>query len=214
MGIMQAAIFLDRDGVINRNRADHVKSWAEFEFLPGVLLALRELAQLERPLVVISNQAAIGRGLVNIQTVEDIHHRMAMMVEKVGGRIDEVLYCPHRPEDMCNCRKPNPGMLLRAAQDMDLDLTCSFLVGDALTDIAAAKSVGAQPVLVKTGRGDDQLTRYGAQSFEGVYIAADLLSAASWITQQVAVRKTGQSPQLPLQWNDSETMRQHVTVKE
>ena len=214
MGAMQTAIFLDRDGVINRNRADHVKSWTEFEFLPGALRALQMLAQLEWPLVVISNQAAIGRGLVSYQTVDEIHHRMALMVEKVGGRIDEVLYCPHRPEEMCICRKPNPGMLLHAAQDMDLDLTHSFLVGDALTDITAAMSVGAQPVLVKTGRGDEQLARYGAESFGGVYIAGDLLDAAGWIIQRVAERRSIQSSQSPLQWNDSEAIRHHVVVKE
>ncbi len=206
-GTLQSAIFLDRDGVINRNRANHVKSWAEFEFLPGVLRAIESLSHLGWPLVVISNQAVIGRGLVSYHTVEEIHHRMVVIVERAGGRIDEVLYCPHRPEEMCICRKPNPGMLLRAAQELNLNLTSSFVVGDALTDIDAARSVGAQPVLVKTGRGDEQLARFGIQSFEGVYIAQDLRGAADWISQKVAERKSIQSSQSAHLWGDSETIR-------
>jgi D-glycero-D-manno-heptose 1,7-bisphosphate phosphatase len=180
------AIFLDRDGVINRNRADHVKSWAEFEFLPGVLLALRHLAQVGWPIVVVSNQAAIGRGLTSVRAVDDIHRRMASIVDAAGGRIDAVLYCPHRPEEKCLCRKPNPGLLLRAAQDLHLDLACSYLVGDAMTDIVAAQRVGAQPLLVTTGRGQEQLEQYGAQEFRNVFVVVDLLEAVNWIMTRIA----------------------------
>lgn len=182
--MIRPAIFLDRDGVINYNRPDHVKSWAEFVFLPGVLEALRCLASLEWPIIVISNQAAIGRGLVSRETVDEIHHRMIKAVREAGGRIDDVFYCPHRPEDACVCRKPRPGLLLRAAKCLRLDLERSFLVGDAESDVLAARAVNCQPVLVKTGRGVDHLALLSQQNVDDLYIADDLGDAVGWILNQ------------------------------
>ncbi len=145
------AIFLDRDGVINRDRADYVTSWNKFEFLPGVLDALYLLSQMPFLIVVVTNQSAIGRGLVSQAMVEKIHQRMRIAIEQAGGRIDAVYYCPHLPEANCNCRKPKPGMLLRAAVDLDIDLSQSWLIGDSLRDIQASVAVGVQPILVRTG---------------------------------------------------------------
>jgi D-glycero-D-manno-heptose 1,7-bisphosphate phosphatase len=179
--MMQPAIFLDRDGVINRNRTDHVKSWAEFEFLPGVLEALRHLAQLEWPVVVISNQAIVGRGLVSRQTIDEINEQMTSVVWSVGGRIDRVFYCPHRPEEHCECRKPRPGLLLSAAHEMGLDLTRSIFVGDAESDVLAAQVVGCRPVLVKTGRGFGQMAVLRQSNVMGYYLADDLADAVNWI---------------------------------
>lgn len=178
---MRPAIFLDRDGVINRNRLDHVKSWAEFEFLPGVLDAVRRLAQLEWPVVVISNQAIVGRGLVSRQTMDEISEQMTSVVWSVGGRIDRVFYCPHRPEEHCECRKPRPGLLLNAASEMGLDLTRSFFVGDAESDVRAAQAAGCRPVLVKTGRGFGQMARLRQSNAVGYYLADDLAEAVNWI---------------------------------
>jgi D-glycero-D-manno-heptose 1,7-bisphosphate phosphatase len=175
------AIFLDRDGVINRNRADHVKNWAEFEFLPGVLPALRRLAQLEWPVVVISNQAIVGRGLVSQHELDAINVHMITTVQSVGGRIDRAFYCPHRPEDTCGCRKPRPGLLLQAAEEMKLDLANSFFVGDAESDVMAAKAVGCRPVLVKTGRGAGQMDVLRQGQVMGYYLADDLADAVNWI---------------------------------
>lgn len=177
----RSAIFLDRDGVINRNRADHVKTWAEFEFLPGVLPALRRLAQLEWPVVVISNQAIIGRGLVSQRTLDSINVRMVTTVQSVGGRIDRVFYCPHRPEQHCGCRKPRPGLLLQSAEEMKLDLASSFFVGDAESDVKAAKAAGCCPVLVKTGRGVGQMDVLRQDQVMGYYLADDLADAVNWI---------------------------------
>lgn len=151
------AIFLDRDGVICENRADHVKSWAEFEFLPGVKKSLASLSHLGLPIIVITNQAAVGRGIITTPEVEEIHHRMVAEIVASGGRIDRILYCPHRPEDGCDCRKPKPGMLLQAAKEMGIDLTESYLIGDAATDIQAGYQVGCRTFLVLTGRGAEQL---------------------------------------------------------
>ena len=180
------AVFLDRDGVINANRPDHVKTWDEFEFLPGALPALARLKGLGWPVVVISNQAAIGRGQVSQGVVEDIHARMVARIQEAGGRVDRVFYCPHRPEERCGCRKPQPGLLLQAAQEMDLDLHGSFLIGDAESDIQAALAVGCRPVLVKTGRG---LAHLGAiqSSYAGQFhLAENLAAAVDWIISAIA----------------------------
>jgi D-glycero-D-manno-heptose 1,7-bisphosphate phosphatase len=149
------AVFLDRDGVINRDRADYVKSWEEFEFLPGVLEAFRLLARGPHRIIVVSNQSAIGRGLVSREAVDEIHARMTEAVRRSGGRIDAVYYCPHRPEADCLCRKPRPGLLLKAARELGIDLAGSWLIGDDLRDLESAVAAGVRPVLVRTGHGKD-----------------------------------------------------------
>ena len=183
--LTRVAVFLDRDGVINYNRSDHVKSWSEFEFLPGTLQALRSLAQLPWPIVVVSNQAVIGRGLVSQATIDDVHDRMLRIVEAAGGRIDAVFYCPHRHDEGCTCRKPSPGLLLRAAYELQLNLAKSYLIGDALTDILAANAVSCQPILVKTGRGQEQIRLSAVQGVDGFRVADDLGDAVHWIMRQV-----------------------------
>jgi D-glycero-D-manno-heptose 1,7-bisphosphate phosphatase len=149
----KGAIFLDRDGVINENRSDHVKSWNEFSFIPGVLGSIRELTALGLPIFVITNQAAVNRGLMTIETLNDIHRRMKASIYETGGEITKIYYCPHDQHEECNCRKPAAGMLLQAAAEYGIDLTKSFLVGDAWTDIAAGVNVGAKSILLMTGRG-------------------------------------------------------------
>ena len=108
----QRAVFLDRDGVININRPDYIKSWEEFEFLPGVLPALAHLNRLGWPVVVVSNQSVIGRGLASQQVVDDIHVRMLAKILQSRGRLDRIFYCPHHPNENCSCRKPKPGLLI------------------------------------------------------------------------------------------------------
>ncbi len=174
-------IFLDRDGVINHNRSDYVKSWAEFEFLPGALEALQLLAQLGHPIIVVSNQSAIGRGIIPHSTVDEIHERMVDSIREAGGRIDAILYCPHHPEKGCACRKPRPGLLLDAKRRFDLDLQRSFLVGDAESDILAAQAVGCQPILVRTGRGVEQLRLLKQHGVDGFHVVDDLADAVALI---------------------------------
>jgi D-glycero-D-manno-heptose 1,7-bisphosphate phosphatase len=171
------AIFLDRDGVINANRADYVKSWGEFEFLPGALDAIRALSALDWPIIVVTNQSAVGRGLITRQAVEDIHQRMLEAVTRAGGRITEVRYCPHRPDEGCPCRKPAPGMLLGAARKWGLDLHRSVLVGDAMSDILAAQAAGAAAILVQTGRGPGQLQLLRQQNIDHFQVVSDLPDA-------------------------------------
>lgn len=147
------AIFLDRDGVINQNRIDHVKSWDDFEFVPGALESIRGLTETGLPIFVVTNQAIINRGHITVETLDDIHDRMLKAIRGAGGEITKVYYCPHDNHEKCGCRKPEAGMLLQAAEEFGLDLTRSFIVGDAWTDVAAGQAVGAQGILVMTGRG-------------------------------------------------------------
>jgi D-glycero-D-manno-heptose 1,7-bisphosphate phosphatase len=177
------AILLDRDGVINRERADYVKSWAEFEFLPGALPALCQLATLSIPILVVSNQSAIGRGLVSWAEVAQIHRRAAVWIAQAGGRIDDFFVCPHRPDEDCACRKPRPGLLQQAAAAYGLDLTDCLFVGDSVTDVQAAQAVGCPTILVQTGRQGAQLrTRFGGAGAPP--LVADLAAAVALIVAQ------------------------------
>lgn len=151
------AIFLDRDGVICENRSDYVKSWEEFRFLHGAKNGVAALSRLGLPIIVITNQAVIGREIVPAKVVEDIHKRMVAELAAHGGRIDQVVYCPHAPEDKCTCRKPEAGMLLQIAVQMGIDLSQSYLVGDAASDLIAGNRVGCRTYLTLTGRGFQQL---------------------------------------------------------
>lgn len=153
MSGQSGAIFLDRDGVINENRADHVTSWEDFRFIPGALDSIRELSETGLPIFVVTNQAAVNRGLMTEETLHEIHDRMKAAITEAGGRITEVYYCPHDNHEACTCRKPGSGMLLKAAAEHDIDLTQSFMVGDAWTDVAAGIGAGAKSILLMTGRG-------------------------------------------------------------
>lgn len=175
------AVFLDRDGVINRNRGDYVLSWAEFEFLPGSLEALRRLAGLGWPVVVVTNQSPIGRGLVSSRTIADINRRMMALVRDAGGRLDAVYSCPHWPEEGCECRKPRPGLLLMAARDLGLDLERSCLIGDGAGDIEAGLACGCRSLLVQTGRGVEELARLRERGVEGYEVVADLARAVECV---------------------------------
>jgi len=179
IGEKVGAVFLDRDGVINENRSDYVKCWEEFEFLPGVFDPLRFLAQNHKVIVVVSNQSAIGRGLVPGEVVEGIHRRMRIEIQRRGGRIDGVFYCPHRPDDNCGCRKPRPGLLLRAADELNLDLAGSYFVGDAVSDVEAALAAGCAPIFVLTGRGREQRPLLHENGYNSVPVVRDLAEAVS-----------------------------------
>lgn len=175
------AVFLDRDGVINENRIDHVKSWEEFRFIPGALAALRWLRMSGFCVFIVTNQAVIGRGIVSQATIEALHARMIAQIVRHGGWIHDLRYCPHDPHAGCTCRKPQPGMLLDLAARWQVDLSRSYLIGDALTDIAAAQAAGCRGVLVRTGRGNEQLALPEAQQCRITHVAADLISGVEWL---------------------------------
>ncbi len=139
---VRRAFFLDRDGVINVHRDDYVKSVEEFVLLPDAPRAIRLLNENGWLVVVVTNQSAVGKGIITEDRLREIHAHMLSLLEKEGARVDAIYYCPHRPDDGCPCRKPEPGMLLRAARDLGIDLSRSVMVGDMDTDIEAGKRAG------------------------------------------------------------------------
>jgi len=143
------AVFLDRDGLINKKPAEHdyIKNWKEFKFLPNVAKAIRQLNK-DFLVIVISNQRGVGRGIMSKEDVVDIHNRMRKALEKQNATIDGVYFCPHNIEDNCNCRKPKPGLLLKAARDFKIDLPKSYMIGDDLSDVEAGKKVGLKTILI------------------------------------------------------------------
>lgn len=178
------AVILDRDGVINENRADHVKSWEEFQFLPGAVAAVADLCRAGLRVFIISNQAIINRGIATVATIDDLNHHMVDEIERCGGLIEAVAYCPHRPDECCGCRKPRPGLLIDVARRFGIDLTKSLVVGDALTDIEAGRAVGCRPILVLSGRGREQLAAAAPDVREGLVVAPDLCAVAEWLLLQ------------------------------
>lgn len=182
------AVFLDRDGVINWERADYVKCREEFEFLPGVLPALARLAALPQPIIVVTNQSAIGRRLMGRSALDDIHLYLHQCVTESGGRIDAFYVCPHHPDQGCLCRKPKPGLLLQAARDFRLNLANCVFIGDSVTDAGAAQAAGCPCCLVTTGRQGRQLTELVSGQFD-VALSSNLASAVtSLLAMQTADR--------------------------
>ena len=164
---MQPAIFLDRDGVIIENNPHYVLSWKDVIFLPDSLQALAKIAKSVYRIIIVSNQSAVGQGLITLDEVWNIQNQIIQEINIAGGRIDQTYFCPHTIKDHCLCRKPLPRMILTAAQDFQIDLQASFLIGDALSDLEAGKAAGiSQTYLVRTGRGLAQLELQDAKSLE------------------------------------------------
>jgi D-glycero-D-manno-heptose 1,7-bisphosphate phosphatase len=181
---MKTAVFLDRDGVINRNiDGDYVRHWQQFEFLPGSREAILRLLRENTPVIVVCNQACIGKGLVSDATAQEINHRLVAQTSVAGRKILAVYYCPHRVEDGCQCRKPKPGMLLKAAAEWDLDLTRCYMVGDAISDIEAGSAVGCTTFLVKTGRGSRALQERQNWKTQPDFIVENLAQAVEIILE-------------------------------
>ncbi len=145
---MNRAVFLDRDGVINRKPLEggYVTTWEEIEILPGVAKAISLLNRANFKVVVVTNQRCVAKALVTSAEVELIHDRMCRVLGDAGATIDAVYYCPHEKEPPCACRKPAPGMLLLAAREHEIDLTESWMIGDSDVDIAAGRSAGCKTV--------------------------------------------------------------------
>lgn len=167
-------IVLDRDGVINADSDDYVKSAAEWHPLPGALEAIARLNAAGYDVVVATNQSGVGRGLFDAAALEGIHAAMHAAVAAAGGDIAGVYVCPHAPSDRCECRKPAPGLLRKIEADFGRPLAGVPFVGDKLTDVEAARAVGARPVFVRSGGRADEAARAAAA---GVEVHADLAAA-------------------------------------
>lgn len=172
---MRSALFLDRDGVIIENRDAYVRSWDDVAFIPAALVALERLAALDVFTVIVTNQACVNKGVITLAQAEAINRRVVDEVAARGGRIGAAYLCPHRSDEACDCRKPSPGMLLRAAREHGLDLARSWMVGDAVTDMQAGRAAGARCAMVRTGRGTAEWRAFSGEPWFSD--AVDLLGA-------------------------------------
>jgi D-glycero-D-manno-heptose 1,7-bisphosphate phosphatase len=175
---MKPALFLDRDGVIIENRPNYVRSWADVEIYPQAVSALAAFATIPHKIIIVTNQSGVGRGIIPRAVADAINVRLVDVLKSAGGRVDGVYICPHAPQDACQCRKPRAGMLVQAAAEHGLDLAHSIMIGDALTDVAAGQAAGvAQTVLLRTGRGRDQLQLAQALAMQPFSVYDDLSAA-------------------------------------
>ncbi len=178
------AVFLDRDGVLNVDSPDFIKTADELHMLPGVPRAIASLNAAGFLTIVVTNQSGLARGIVTPENLAAMNAKLLNAVQKGGGNIAALYYCPHLPSDGCDCRKPSPGMLLRAATEHGIDLGKSFLVGDKPDDIACGAGAGCRTVLALSG----QTHFYDPARFptQPDHVARDLPAAAEWILWQTA----------------------------
>ena len=173
-------VILDRDGTINHDSDQYIKSPQEWRPIDGSLEAIARLTQAGYRVVVATNQSGLARGLFTTQTLFAIHDAMQRALGRIGGRIDAFFFCPHAPDSGCDCRKPQPGMLLEVARRFNVSLKDTYMVGDSRKDLEAAVAAGARPVLVLTGKGrkvrDEGNLPAGAQVFADLAAFAEQLA--------------------------------------
>ena len=177
-------IFLDRDGVINRDPGEklYVTAPKDFEFLPGVLEALKRLRENGFKVVVISNQAGVSKGLFTKEALDEVNSYMLEEAEKYGARIEGVFYCTHRNEDNCECRKPKPGLIKKAVDELNLSPDGAYLIGDSRGDIEAGRAFGLKAALVLSGKA--KLNDVDCWPVKPDLIKTDLLDAVNWIIKR------------------------------
>jgi D-glycero-D-manno-heptose 1,7-bisphosphate phosphatase len=175
-------VVLDRDGVINEDSGEFIKSVAEWRPIRGSLEAIAALSQAGLRVAVVTNQSGVGRGLFTERTLGAIHERMAAAVREAGGELAAVYYCPHRPDEGCDCRKPKTGLLRRLERDLGCAATGAAFIGDRLSDIEAAEAVGARAMLVRTGTGAATERLLGGRSVE---VFDDLAAAARALLAEI-----------------------------
>lgn len=178
---VRKAVFLDRDGVINRNLTNYVQSIENVHIIPRSLQAIANLTKSEYAIVIVTNQSAIGRRLITPEIAQQINKFIVNKIQSTSGIIDGVYVCPHHPKTNCACRKPKPGMLIQAATDLNLDLEKSWLIGDAITDIQAAIAAKANPILVSTGRGAKQASNLDNNTLAHIPFVKDLYEAVEYV---------------------------------
>ncbi|MBA3003065.1 MAG: D-glycero-beta-D-manno-heptose 1,7-bisphosphate 7-phosphatase [Desulfurivibrio sp.] len=190
---MRPAVFLDRDGTINEQMG-YINHISRFVMLPRAAAAIRLLNDQGIPVVVVSNQSGLARGYFPESLIKEVHAKMTEALAQEGAHIDGIYICPHHPEAKeerfrlaCDCRKPKPGLFHKAAADLGLDLSRSYVVGDRWSDLKAAAAVHAKGVLVLTGYGRGDFEYIGpVQTVQPTYVAEDLYAAVQWIVQDMA----------------------------
>lgn len=188
---MFPAIFLDRDGVLIENRPDYVREWSQVQTFTEAINALTISAIKNYRIVIVTNQSAVGRGIISLEIANEINHRLVKLIHSNGGQVDGIYMCPHKPDDNCSCRKPKPGLLLQAAKDLSLDLHRSWMIGDAWSDVKAGQAAGVkQTILVKTGRGRAQLAQVRPDNISNNLVIENLTRAIDTIVTTDNIQPT------------------------
>lgn len=190
--LMTKAAFLDRDGVINRKLPGdgYVTTWKDFQVLPGVVEAVARLNRASFYVIVVTNQRCIAKGLLTTAELDAIHRRMSEFFGRHGATINGVYYCPHEMAPLCGCRKPAPGMLLKAAREYAIELSTSWIIGDSDADIEAGRKAGCKTARLSTGEGSGGESKLGQRALiHSDIIAPSLLNAVRQILQQEKVAK-------------------------
>lgn len=181
-------VFLDRDGTVNRDTS-YIKTPDELSLLPGVVEAMARLKRAGATLVLVTNQSGVARGLFTVETLKTVHAKLLALLEAGGGALDAIYFCPHHPDDGCLCRKPGTAMAERAAADLGLDLSASYVVGDQTRDIEMGRRIGSRTVLVMTGpTSHETLAALGREGRQPDHVAVGLAEAAAWILGDAAGR--------------------------
>ncbi|MCL5291373.1 MAG: D-glycero-beta-D-manno-heptose 1,7-bisphosphate 7-phosphatase [Actinobacteria bacterium] len=179
----RGAVFIDRDGTINKE-VGYLSNTDDMVLLPRSVEAIKRLNEAGLDVFVITNQAGVARGYFDENAVREIHKRLRERLADGGAKVKAIYYCPHHPDfpngdcEKCACRKPNPGMLLMAARDHDVDLSLSYMIGDTVKDVETGQKAGCRSILVLTGYGREEQDKL---KVEPDYIADDLMTAADWI---------------------------------
>jgi D-glycero-D-manno-heptose 1,7-bisphosphate phosphatase len=182
--LLHPAVFLDRDGTISEE-VGYLSDASLFRMFPFAAGAIRRLNDANLPVIVVTNQSGVGRGLFAESMVHTVHQEMTRQLIEVGAHLNAIYYCPHTSEDECECRKPKPGLLQRAVREHAVDLRRSFVVGDRYGDVELAHGVGARGILVRTGYGDEDLRQNGASwPKQPDFVADDLAAAVDWILRE------------------------------
>jgi len=178
------AIFLDRDGVINRDPGvgDYIKSWKEFEFLPGAIEAIKLLNKNGYEIFVISNQAGVARGLFSKESLAEITANMLEEIESRGGKIRWVSYCIHASNAGCDCRKPNTGQIRRAVKGLDINFKKTYFIGDSRLDIGAGKNMGCKTILLLTGK--EAIEDSKTWEHKPDFVMNNLMEAVKWVLKE------------------------------
>ncbi len=176
-------VILDRDGVINHDSAEFVKAPSEWVPIPGSIEAIASLDRAGYTVTVASNQSGLGRGLFDRRALRAMHRKLRKLVSAAGGHVDRIVVCPHAPGNGCACRKPKPGLLRRLGRHYGADLADTPVIGDSLRDLEAAASVGARPILVRTGNGR-KTEKTLHDTFADIEIYDDLAAAASALVRE------------------------------
>ena len=183
---MRPAVFLDRDGTVNEE-VSYLRHAENLRLIQGAGQAIHLLNEAALPVILVTNQSAIGRGYFSRARLNELHRELARQLADCGAHLDAIYVCPHRPDEGCDCRKPQPGLLELAAEEHGLDLRRCFLIGDKASDLEAGRRAGSRTVLVLTGYGAEQRAAIEA-STPPDFVARDLLNAVHWVLTQGGAR--------------------------